>query len=332
MKAIGCIIDESSNQSILKELELPVPTCGDNDLLVKVVSISVNPVDTKVRQLLTTKDPAPKILGWDAAGEVVGRGVDVTNFNVGDKVFYAGSITRPGSNAEYQCVDASLVSLAPKSLSMAQIAALPLTSITAAELLFEHFSLQEEDNHNLLIVGAAGGVGSMLIQLAKTLSNVTIVATASRESSKSWAQSLGADHVINHSQPLKPQLEALDISISHIASCQNTVANFDQYIDLITPFGKIGFIDTGEGLDPMKLKPKSLSLHYEYMFARPMHQAKDRHKQGEWLTLIAKLIDEQKIKTTIQQNLGQINAENLEKAHQLLLSQQTIGKIVLASF
>ncbi|MCY4046423.1 MAG: zinc-binding alcohol dehydrogenase family protein [Cellvibrionales bacterium] len=326
------MIDSATSQPILKDIEMAIPTCEDNDLLIKVESIAVNPVDTKIRNIMTSKDISPKILGFDASGEVVVTGQSAEGFTIGDKVYYAGSITRPGSNAEYQCVDAAIVSHTPKSLSQTEAAALPLTGLTACEMLFEHLCIDKSDNAQLLIVGAAGGVGSMLIQLAKALTDCTVIATASRHSSKSWVESLGADVVINHAQPMKPQLDKLGLAITHIASCQNTPGYFDQYVDLITPFGSIAFIDSGNGLDVMKLKNKSLSLHYEYMFARAMFHAKDRSQQGEWLALIAKLVDQKKIQTTLQENLGQINAANLEKAHQLLLTHKMVGKIVLSGF
>ena len=281
------------------------------------------------------------MIGWDAVGEVVAKGELSSLFNVGDKVYYAGDLNRQGCNAEFQLVDERIVGLKPKSLSDEDAAALPLTSITAWEMLFEHLNikqqspdLNEKSNEFLLVVGAAGGVGSILLQLASKITGATIIATASRESSQTWVKQLGADYVVDHTKPLKPQIEALNIApVTHVASLNGTGSYFDSYIDLLAPFGKIAMIDDPQTpLDIMKMKPKSLSFHIEFMFARTMFNASDLHEQGHLLNQVANLVDQGVIKTTVGKNLGTINADNLKAAHVELESATAIGKIVLSGF
>lgn len=339
MKAIGYgdplpITDASS----LLDIDIPRPEASGHDLLVKVHAIAVNPIDCKVRKRMAPEGQY-RVLGWDAVGEVVSVGEKASKFSVGDRVYYAGDLNRQGSNAEYQLVDERIVGSKPESLSNAEAAALPLTSITGWELLFEHLAIPEKESPSgaassnvLLIVGAAGGVGSVLIQLAKILTGTTVIGTASRESSQEWIKQLGVDYVIDHTQPLQPQIEALDLQVTHIASLTHTGSYFDQYIELLQPFGKIAMIDEVDSLDAMKLKPKSLSLHIEFMFARSMFTAADMDEQGKLLDKISDLIDAGKIKTTVGKNLGAINAENLKLAHQELESGKSIGKIVLEGF
>lgn len=251
------------------------------------------------------------------------------------------TLTARGSNAEYQLVDERIVGNKPKSLSAAEAAALPLTAITAWEMLFEHLEIRqqspgaiEKSNEVILMVGAAGGVGSILIQIAKAITGATIIATASRESSQAWVKKLGADHVVDHSQPLGPQIEALEIGpVTQVASLTNTDSYFDTYTEILAPFGKIAMIDDPtEPLDYMKMKPKSLSLHIEFMFARSMFNAADIDEQSRLLNRVADLIDQGYIQTTVGKNLGTINAENLRAAHAELESGQSIGKIVLEGF
>ncbi len=256
-------------------------------------------------------------------------------------VYYAGDLNRQGSNAEYQLVDEKLVGRKPKSLTEAEAAALPLTSITAWELLFEHLNLKqlspdvkEESEDILLVIGAAGGVGSILLQLAKAITGATVIATASRESSANWVKELGADFVIDHTKPLRPQIKALGISqVTHVASLNSTESYFESYIELLAPFGKIAMIDDPqETLDIMKMKPKSISLHIEFMFARSMFSAKDMDEQGRLLSRISDLIDRGYLRTTVGKNLGVINADNLKRAHTELESGKAVGKIVLEGF
>jgi zinc-binding alcohol dehydrogenase family protein len=342
MKAIGYTqslpIDNSES---LLDIELPQPTARGRDLLVKVKAIAVNPVDYKIRQMVTHDDGSPKVIGWDAVGEVVATGELVTGFKPGDEVFYAGDLNRQGSNAEYQLVDERLVGFKPKSLTDAEAAALPLTAITAWELLFEHLNIQQKSTEAssrgaqevMLVVGAAGGVGSILIQLAKILTNATIVATASRASSRNWVEKLGADHVVDHTQPLQPQIDALNIGqITHVASLNSTETYFETYTELLQPFGKIAMIDDPQSIDIMKIKPKSLSLHIEFMFARSMFNAEDMDEQSKLLNRVADLVDQGHLQTTVGKNLGIINAENLRAAHHELESGKAIGKIVLEGF
>ena len=342
MKAIGYsktlpITDPES----LTDIELPQPIATGRDLLVKVKAIAVNPVDYKIRQRMAPEGGDYKVLGWDAVGEVVATGEAATQFKPGDLVYYAGDLTRQGSNAEYQLVDERIVGSKPKSLSDAEAAALPLTIITAWEMLFEHLAIKqqspdstEQSDEVILVVGAAGGVGSILLQLAKSITGATIIATASRESSQAWVKKLGADHVIDHTKPLGQQIEALGIGqLTHVASLTNTDSYFESYIELLAPFGKIAMIDDPEKpLDVMQLKFKSLSLHIEFMFARSMFKATDMDEQGRLLTRVADLVDQGYIQTTVGKNLGAINARNLKAAHAELESGKSIGKIVLEGF
>jgi len=345
MKAIGYTraLPVTDTESLV-DIELPQPVASGRDLLVKVRAIAVNPVDFKIRQNVAADEGQHKVIGWDAVGEVVATGEQVSLFQPGDQVFYAGDLTRPGSNAEYQLVDERIVGHKPRSLSDAEAAALPLTSITAWELLFEHLQLQQQSpdarrktDEVLLVVGAAGGVGSILVQLAKTLTGATVIATASRETSRNWVTELGADLVVDHSQPLKPQIDALIAEgktgpVTHVASLNATEQYFDSYVELLVPFGRIALIDDPASLDVMKIKPKSLSLHIEFMFARSMHQASDMQAQHELLEQVAALVDRGLLRTTAGKHLGNINADNLRAAHAELESGRMVGKIVLEGF
>lgn len=342
MKAVGYTKSLPVNDpESLTDIELPQPIATGHDLLVKVKAIAVNPVDYKIRQRVAPDDGSYKVIGWDAVGEVVATGESVTQFRPGDVVYYAGDLNRQGSNAEYQLVDERIVGTKPKSLSDAEAAALPLTTITAWELLFEHLAIRqqspdstEKSNEVILVIGAAGGVGSILIQIAKAITGATIIATASRESSQAWVKKLGADHVVDHTQPLLPQVEALGIDqVTHIASLNGTESYFESYTDLLAPFGKIAMIDDpSKPLDVMKLKLKSQSLHIEFMFARSMFNAADMDEQSKLLNRVSDLVDQGYIQTTSGKNLGTINAENLKVAHAELESGKAIGKIVLEGF
>lgn len=346
MKAIGYTKSLPINEAdSLMDIELPIPVAAGRDLLVKVKAIAVNPVDYKIRQNVAPENDEFKVIGWDAVGEVIAVGEAVTQFKPGDQVYYAGDLNRQGCNAEYQLVDERIVGTKPKSLSNAESAALPLTSITAWEILFEHLALQQQSpgskqksDEVILVVGAAGGVGSILIQIAKAITGATIIATASRESSQAWVKKLGADYVVDHTKPLQAQIDELIEKerlhqVSHIASLNSTDSYFDSYTELLKPFGKIAMIDDpSKPLDIMKLKPKSQSLHIEFMFARSMFQATDMDEQSHLLNRVSDLIDQGYIKTTVGQNLGTVNAANLKSAHQELESGRSIGKIVLEGF
>jgi len=342
MKAVGYSKSLPINDpESLTDLELPQPIAAGHDLLVSIKAIAVNPVDYKIRQRVSPAEGEHKVLGWDAVGEVVATGEAVTRFKPGDVVYYAGDLNRQGSNAEYQLVDERLVGTKPKSLSDAEAAALPLTAITAWEMLFEHLGMQqqspdstEKSDEVVLVVGAAGGVGSILLQLAKAITGATIIATASRESSQAWVKKLGADHVVDHTQPLQPQVEALGIGqVTHVASLNSTESYFESYTELLVPFGRIAMIDDpAKPLDVMKMKPKSQSLHIEFMFARSMFKAADMVEQSRLLNRVSDLVDQGYIQTTIGKDLGTISAENLKAAHQELETGRSIGKIVLKGF
>lgn len=320
----------------LQDIELPEPVAGPRDLLVEVKAISVNPVDTKVRQNVQPEDGVAKVLGWDVAGVVKAVGSEVTLFKAGDKVFYAGSIARAGGNSELHVVDERIVGHMPKTLGFADAAALPLTAITAWELLFERLNIQEGQDHqgqSLLIVGAAGGVGSILTQLASQLTGLKVIGTASRAQTQEWVRSLGADLVIDHSRPLSEVLkEAGQPQVTHVASLTQTDQHLDQLVEALAPQGKLALIDDPKALDVTKLKRKSLSLHWEFMYTRSLFETADMLEQHKLLNRVAALIDAGTLKTTVGEHFGTINAENLRRAHALLESGQSKGKIVLEGF
>jgi zinc-binding alcohol dehydrogenase family protein len=335
MKAIAITrpAANGSNISALQTIELPVPVASGHDLLVEVKAISVNPVDTKVRAGFSAD--TPRILGWDAVGVVKSVGDAVTLFSPGDEVWYAGALTRPGSNSEFQLVDERIVALKPKTLDNAAAAALPLTAITAWELLFDRLGVQENGNQGdtLLIVGAAGGVGSILTQLAAKLTNMTVIGTASRAESQQWVRDAGADHVIDHSKPLTEELARIGIpQVTHVASLNNTEQHYAQIIEALAPQGKLALIDDPETLDARPLKVKSISLHWEFMFTRSMFETRDIIVQHQLLTRVAELIDSQVLKTTLGEHYGKISAENLQKAHAQIETGRSVGKIVLEGF
>ncbi|MDO9328062.1 MAG: zinc-binding alcohol dehydrogenase family protein [Pseudomonas sp.] len=321
------------NPQALIDISLPVPRPGPRDLLVEVRAVSVNPVDTKVRAGTFTKEP--KILGWDATGIVREVGSEVTLFQPGDEVFYAGSIARTGSYSEFHLVDERIVGHKPRSLSAADAAALPLTSITAWELLFDRLGVVEGSGEGkcLLITGAAGGVGSMLVQLARQLTRLTVIGTASRQETADWVRQLGAHHVIDHSQPLLAQLQALGVAeIDYVASLTHTEQHFAQLIDVLKPQGRLGVIDDPDSLDVMPLKRKSLSLHWELMFTRSLYETPDMINQHHLLNRVSALIDQGVLQTTVGEHFGAINAANMRRAHALVESGKARGKIVLEGF
>jgi zinc-binding alcohol dehydrogenase family protein len=325
-----------TDDNALQDIELPEPVAGPRDLLVEVKAISVNPVDTKVRQNVAPENGAAKVLGWDVAGEVKAVGSEVTLFKAGDKVFYAGSIARAGGNSELHTVDERIVGHMPKSLDFAEAAALPLTAITAWELLFERLQIREgksDEGQSLLIVGAAGGVGSILTQLAKQLTGLKVIGTASREQTRDWVKALGADLVIDHSQPLSEELKRAGIdNVTHVASLTQTEQHLDQLVEALAPQGKLALIDDPKSLDITKLKRKSLSLHWEFMYTRSLFETPDMIEQHKLLNRVAELIDAGTLKTTVGEHFGVINAANLRRAHELLESGKAKGKIVLESF
>ncbi|EPZ43221.1 MULTISPECIES: zinc-binding alcohol dehydrogenase family protein [Alicyclobacillus] len=338
MKAVGLyrylpITDEESLIDL--EVEMPVPT--GRDILVEVKAVSVNPVDTKVRAPKDKVESQPKILGWDVAGVVHAVGPDCTLFAPGDKVYYAGSITRQGGNSAYHLVDERIVGRMPSSLSFAQAAALPLTSITAWEGMFDRLRISREPADNqgrsILIVGAAGGVGSIATQLAK-LAGLTVIGTASREKSSQWVKDHGADYVINHYEPFVPQLKAIGFEHVDYVFCLNaTEAHWGQMAEAVRPQGMVcSIVEAKSDLNLNLLKEKSGTYVWEYMFTRAMFQTDDMIEQHHLLNELAKLIDSGQIQTTVTDVLSPINAENLRRAHAMIESGSTIGKIVLEHF
>jgi NADPH2:quinone reductase len=338
MRAIGFHTPQPiTSDEALVDLDLPIPEASGHDLLVEIKAVSVNPVDTKVRRNHTPAAGEARILGYDAAGVVKAVGSGVTLFKPGDEVYYAGAIGRPGTNAEFHLVDERIVGLKPQSLSFAEAAALPLTAITAYEALFDRLKVADPvlgAERAILITGGAGGVGSIAIQLAKTLTDLKVIATASRPETADWAKSLGADHVIDHSKPLAEEYAKLGIgapafifSVTH--SSQHRLA----MAEIIAPMGRICLIDDfPEGFDILAFKMKVVSLHWEFMFSRPMFQTPDMIEQHKLLTHVAELIDSGKIRTTLDTVMGPITAENLRKAHAIIESNRARGKIVLEGF
>jgi NADPH2:quinone reductase len=320
----------------LVDIELPTPEPAGRDLLVEVRAISVNPVDTKVRRRAGAEAGGWKVLGWDVAGTVVAVGPQAAMFKPGDAVFYAGSIGRAGANAEFHLVDERIVAKKPASLDFAQAAALPLTSITAWEALFDRIDVRKPvpgAAPAILIVGGAGGVGSIAIQLARRLTELTVVATASRPETRAWALKLGARHVVDHAKPLAGEVAALGLGApGFVFSTTNTEAHLAEIAELIAPQGRFGLIDDPKSLDVNLFKRKSVSIHWEYMFTRSTFETADVGAQGEALAAVARLVDEGAIRTTLSQTLGPINAANLRRAHALIESGRAIGKIVLAGF
>ncbi|WP_192980602.1 zinc-binding alcohol dehydrogenase family protein [Pseudomonas sp. EggHat1] len=321
----------------LQDIQLADPTPGPHDLLVEVRAISVNPVDTKIRLGVKPENGAAKVLGWDATGIVKAVGSEVSLFQPGDRVFYAGAIDRAGANSELHLVDERIVGHMPNSLSFAEAAALPLTAITAWELLFERLQVAEgsaDQGQSLLIVGAAGGVGSILTQLARHLTGLTVIGTASRPETQAWVRELGAHHVIDHSKPLSEELARIGIGqVTHVASLTQTDQHYAQLVESLEPQGRLALIDDPlQPLDVMQLKRKSLSLHWELMFTRSLYQTEDMIEQHRLLERVSDLVDSGVIKTTLGEHFGTINAANLRRAHALLESGKAKGKIVLEGF
>ena len=327
-----------TDDEALVDIERDRPEPGPRDLLVKVEAVSVNPVDTKVRR---NADPGatPRVLGFDAAGTVVATGSDVSLFKVGDAVFYAGSIDRPGTNAEFHAVDERIVGPKPASLDFADAAALPLTALTAYELLFDRIGVvpgDRGDQRVLLVVGGAGGVGSVAIQLARALTGLTVVATAGRAETRDWVSSLGAHHVVDHAAPLAPQFEALGLAAPDIIlGLAGTKAHAPEIAAFVAPEGHIGLIEGADGFGAAEfgaLFQKAVALHFELMFTRPRLASPAIDRQHAILTHIAALIDAGAIRTTRREMLSPINAANLRRAHASVESGRTIGKIVLAGW
>jgi NADPH2:quinone reductase len=337
MRAIGYQNPQTIDAATaLVDFDLPRPEPQGRDILVEVKAVSVNPVDTKIRASAKPEPGDWKVLGWDAAGIVAAVGPETSLFKPGDAVFYAGAINRSGTNAEFHLVDERIAGKKPASLDFSAAAALPLTSITAWEMLFDRLDVTRPVSgaaNAIVIIGGAGGVGSIAIQIARALTNLTVIATASRPETQDWVKALGAHHVVDHRQPLAPQVEVLGIGQpAFVFSTTNTDDHLADIVELIAPQGRFGLIDDPKALNAMPLKRKSISLHWELMFTRSLFNTADIEKQHELLNRVSELVDAGKIKSTLADNFGAINAENLKRAHALIESGKAKGKVVLEGF
>lgn len=331
MKAIG--YNQAGSADNLAVVEVERSVLGPRDLLVAVKGISVNPVDVKLRAAVQPEG-APRVLGFDAAGVVAEIGDAVTGYKVGDEVYYAGDVTRAGTNAEFHAVDERIVGRKPVTLDFTEAAGLPLTSITAWEMLFDAFRLTEGggEGKTLLVIGGAGGVGSILIQLAKALTGLTVIATASRTETQDWVRKMGADHVVDHRGDLAAQVADLGLVPSYVAALTATDQHYDAIINLIAPRGQIALIDDPEALDIKAAKPKALSIHWEFMFTRSMFGTEDIGAQRDLLNRVAEMIDAGTLQSTMTEPGGTLTAEALRAAHLRQESGRVIGKQVLGGF
>jgi NADPH:quinone reductase len=319
-----------SDPASLEDLEVPVPEPGPRDLLVRVEAVSVNPVDVKVRAS-TDPDRGPKVLGWDAAGVVVAAGSDVTLFAPGDEVYYAGAFNRPGTDAQFHVVDERITGHKPRSLTFAQAAALPLTTITAWETLFDRFRLTPESSGVLVVLGAAGGVGSMITQLARALTRLVVIGTASRPESQRWTLDHGAHHVIDHHDLVQGVKGSAPDGVTHVFST-HTDGSIGAFAEILQPGGAIAAIDDPDGLDIVPLKNKSLSFHWEFMFTRSLFQTADLVEQHQLLDRVAEMIDEGTIQSTLSQELHPIDAATLREAHAMVEAGRMVGKVVVSGW
>lgn len=336
MKAVGYKVPGPiAEDASLVDIDLPRPVAEGGDILVEVKAVSVNPVDYKIRSSTPPADGDWKVLGWDAAGIVQEVGPDVTQFAVGDEVYYAGSLIRPGTNAEFHLVDARIVGRKPASLDWAEAAALPLTTLTAWEAMFDRLDVMKPvpGAAAILIIGGAGGVGSIAIQIARQRTDLIVISTASRPETQEWVKGLGAHHVIDHSRPLAPQIAELNIGApAFVFSTTHTEQHASDIAELIAPQGRFGFIDDPKALDVMLFKRKAVSIHHELMFTRSLYGTPDMDEQGKILNSLAVLVDDGKIRTTLTEKLSPINAANLKTVHALIESGAARGKIVLEGF
>lgn len=333
MKAIGFKTSHNiENEQSLIEFEKNKPSAEGFDILVKINAVSMNPVDTKVRvkAAIDTVLPEPKILGYDAVGIVEEIGSNVNNFKVGDKVFYAGDITRDGSNAQFQIVDSRIAALAPKRISDVEAAVFPLTSLTAWEAIYDRLKIDPNEKKTILIIGAAGGVGSIATQILKATTNLTVIATASREETVSWVKSMGADYVANHRDLAKSVKELGFETVDYIFNVADTRGHWDAMSELIAPQGSICSIVEFDGaLDFSTLKAKSATFVWEFMFTRSMFKTADIEEQHNILKQMATLIDEGKIKTTLTQTIEGFNVESIKEAHKIVENGKSIGKLAI---
>ena len=337
MKAIGYFVPQpiTANDALV-ELELPIPAPRPRDLRVAVKAISVNPADVKRRDTSLPPNGEALILGYDAAGVVEAVGSDVTLFRPGDEVFYAGAIDRSGTNAELHLVDERLVGAKPRTLSFAEAAALPLTSITAWELLFDRLGVPygvKTQHGTLLIINGAGGVGSILTQIARRLTGLTVVATASRPETIAWCKKMGAHHVIDHHRPFRDQLRGLGIAqVEYVAGLTATGRHLPAIEAVMAPQGRLALIDDPDSLDIVSLKRKCISVHWELMFTRSLYQTPDMIEQHRLLNEVAALADDGVLHSTMTVDAGAINVTNLKRVHALVESGRAIGKTVLSGF
>jgi len=337
MKAVGYKTPSPiSAADSLVDIDLPVPTPAGRDILVEVKAVSVNPVDYKVRRSTPPAGTDWKVLGWDAAGTVAAVGPEVTQFKAGDEVWYAGSITRPGTNAEFHLVDERIVGKKPVSLGWADASALPLTALTAWEAFFDRLDVRKPvpgAAPAILIIGGAGGVGSIAIQIARQFTDLTVIATASRPETQAFVRSLGAHHVIDHSKPLAGEVAALGIGApAFVFSTTQTDRHVADIAELIAPQGRFCLIDDPQSFDVMLFKRKAVSIHHELMFTRSIYGTPDIAEQGRILNDVSRAVDDGKIRTTATRHLGPINAANLKQAHAQLETGASIGKVVLEGF
>ncbi|WP_414462598.1 zinc-binding alcohol dehydrogenase family protein [Hyphomicrobium sp. DY-1] len=344
MKAIGYrVAGPITAKDALIDIELPDPTPRPRDIVVAVKAVSVNPADVKLRAAVSPPDfdgkhpsDQARILGFDAAGIVKAVGSDVSMFKPGDEVFYAGTIDRPGTNSELHLVDERIVGRKPKTLNFAEAAALPLTSITAWELLFDRLGVafgNTNQKGSLLIINGAGGVGSILTQIARKLTGLTVIATASRPETIAWCKTMGAHHVVDHHKPLMEQIATLGISgVEYVAGLTATDKHLPEIERVLLPQGKLALIDDPAVLDIVKFKRKSISVHWELMFTRPLYQTADMVAQHKLLDNVADLVDTGVLKTTLSEIAGPINADTLKRVHQIVESGKAFGKMVLEGF
>ncbi len=336
MKAVGYFEPLAIDQeNALIDIDLPTPQLRPFDVLARVRAVSVNPVDAKLRRSATPAQGTARILGFDAVGIVEAVGPQASRFKAGDRIYYAGAIDRPGTNSELHAVDERIAGYAPANLSDADAAALPLTAITAWELLFDRLKIDRAGgkNETLLVVGGAGGVGSILIQLARRLTSLRVIATASRVDTRGWCFEMGAHEVIDHSLPLRPQLEALGLSqVDKVISLTETDRHFASLVDITAPQGQIALIDDPRSLDATLLKRKSISLHWELMFTRTLYDTPDLAQQGQLLHEVGRLVEDGTLRTTAARHFGSISAKNLKQAHAWIESGKAQGKSVLSGF
>ena len=337
MKAVGYKVPGPIAADVaLVDIDLPRPVAAGYDLLVEVKAVSVNPVDYKIRSSTPPADGDWKVLGWDAAGIVREVGPDVTQFELGDEVYYAGSLIRSGTNAQFHLVDARIVGRKPASLDWAEAAALPLTTLTAWEAMFDRLDVTKPvpgAAPAILIIGGAGGVGSIAVQIARQRTDLTVIATASRPETQVWVRGLGAHHVIDHSRPLAVQIAELGIGApAFVFSTTHTEQHAVDIAELIAPQGRFGFIDDPNALDVMLFKRKAVSIHHELMFTRSLYGTPDMDEQGNILNALAVLVDDGKIRTTLTERLSPTNAANLKTVHALIESGAAKGKIVVEGF